>query len=68
MGFGLEVVPLWRVLLMLEHIESKANSPQEILSLCKAYSKIMALDSSVLMKSTLYDKEFERTIDRSYDI
>ena len=45
MNPGTEVIPLWRVLSMLEHIESKANNPQEILSLCKEYSKIMAIDS-----------------------
>lgn len=42
---NIEVIPLWRVLLMLEHIESNANNSQEILSLCKQYSKIMAVDS-----------------------
>ena len=42
---GTEVIPLWRVLSMLEHIESKADSPQEVLSLCKEYSQIMIIDS-----------------------
>lgn len=42
---SIEVIPLWRVLSMLEHIESEANNSQEILSLCKQYSKIMAIDS-----------------------
>lgn len=41
----IEVIPLWRVLSMLEHIESEANNSQKILSLCKQYSKIMAIDS-----------------------
>ena len=30
---------------MLEHIESKADNPQEVLSLCKEYSQIMIIDS-----------------------
>lgn len=42
---GTEVIPLWRVLSMLEHIESKADNPQEVLSLCKEYSQIMIIDS-----------------------
>lgn len=42
---NIEVIPLWRVLSMLEHIKSNANNSQEILSLCEQYSKIMAIDS-----------------------
>ncbi len=43
---GIEVVPLWRVLSMLEDIASKANySSEEIRFLCEEYAKIMAIDS-----------------------
>jgi len=44
---GTEVVPLWRVLSMLEDIASKADYPsEEIKFLCKEYAKIMVIDSS----------------------